>query len=165
MRLLPAALASGMWFVLAPGFVCGVIPWAITRWAEHDPGMWWPLRLLGALLIVAGTLVLVRTFVQFVRDGRGSPAPVAAPELLVVNGLYRYVRNPMYVAVLAVIVGQVLVLTRFELLWWAAVVAAASAAFVHGFEEPDLRARFGAQYDEYRHAVPAWLPRLRPWQP
>lgn len=163
MRLIPAATASAVWFVLAPGVVCGLVPWSITRWHGHAPGL--PLQLIGAALITAGTLVLVRAFVQFVRDGRGSPAPVAAPDLLVVNGLYRYVRNPMYVAVVLVITGQVLLFARLDLLWWVAVVAAASAAFVHGFEEPDLRERFGARYDEYRRAVPAWLPRMRPWQP
>jgi protein-S-isoprenylcysteine O-methyltransferase Ste14 len=89
---------------------------------------------------------------------------VAPPEHLVVGGLYRYVRNPMYIAVIATIVGQVLVLAQPGLLVYAAVVAAAMAGFVHGYEEPTLSEQFGTEYDAYRRAVPAWLPRLQPWQ-
>ena len=90
---------------------------------------------------------------------------MAPPERLVIGGLYRYVRNPMYVAVLLTIVGQAMLLLQPVLLVYAAVVGAAMASFVYGYEEPTLSARFGAEYDAYRRAVPAWWPRLRPWQP
>jgi protein-S-isoprenylcysteine O-methyltransferase Ste14 len=98
-----------------------------------------------------------------VLEGLGTPAPVASPERLVVGGLYRYVRNPMYLAVLLTIVGEALVLLQPVLLVYAAVVGVAMASFVYGYEEPTLSARFGAEYDAYRRAVPAWWPRLRPW--
>ena len=104
-------------------------------------------------------------FVRFVVEGFGTPAPVAAPERLVVGGVYRYVRNPMYVAVLAAIVGQSLLLGRLGLLLYAGVVWVAVAAFVRFYEEPTLTRRFGADYEAYRRAVPAWWPRLRPWEP
>jgi protein-S-isoprenylcysteine O-methyltransferase Ste14 len=103
--------------------------------------------------------------VRFVVEGFGTPAPVAAPERLVVGGVYRYVRNPMYVAILATIVGQALLLGRLGLLLYAAVAWLVAAAFVRFYEEPTLTRRFGAKYEAYRHAVPAWLPRLRPWDP
>lgn len=166
MRRTTATVVSAVWFVLAPGIVCGLGPWLITGWHGRDLGAWWlPARLLGVALIVAGVLVLLRAFAQFVSDGRGTPAPVAAPERLVVNGLYRYVRNPMYVAVVVVLIGQVLVFVRLDLLWYTGAVVAMCAAFVHLYEEPNLRRRFGARYDEYRRGVPAWLPRPRAWQP
>jgi protein-S-isoprenylcysteine O-methyltransferase Ste14 len=109
--------------------------------------------------------VLVSEFARFVIEGIGTPAPVAPPEHLVVGGFYRHVRNPMYVAVTATIVGQAALLGQAGLLLYAAVFMAAVAAFVYGYEQPTLTERFGAEYDEYRRNVPAWWPRLRPWRP
>jgi len=117
------------------------------------------------VLLVAGLIALIRAFARFVVEGLGTPAPVAAPERLVVGGAYRYVRNPMYVAVLTAIVGQSLLLGRLGLVLYAGVVWAAVAVFVRFYEEPTLARRFGADYEAYRRAVPAWLPRLRPWEP
>jgi len=116
-------------------------------------------------MLVAGLIALVGAFVRFVVEGFGTPAPVAAPERLVVGGVYRYVRNPMYVAVLAAIVGQALLLGRLSLLLYAGAVWLIAAAFVRFYEEPTLARRFGADYEAYRRAVPAWWPRLIPWRP
>ena len=155
-----------MFFVLAPGVVAGLVPWWLTGWQLRQPVPYWaPLRVAGAVLIAAGALVLIRAFVQFVVEGIGTPAPVAPTERLVVGGLYRYVRNPMYLAVVATIVGQGLALGQPALLLYAAAVGAAMGVFVHWYEEPTLRAQFGAQYEAYRRAVPAWRPRSRPWEP
>jgi protein-S-isoprenylcysteine O-methyltransferase Ste14 len=120
---------------------------------------------LGVILLAAGLFALVQAFVRFVVEGLGTPAPIAAPERLVVGGLYRYVRNPMYVAVLSVIVGQALILGQLVLLPYAAAFWVITAAFVRWYEEPALTRRFGADYEAYRRAVPAWRPRLRPWEP
>jgi protein-S-isoprenylcysteine O-methyltransferase Ste14 len=166
MRRATAAAASSLFFALAPGIVAGVIPWWLTGWAMRAPHRYWaPLRVVGAVLIVAGAAVLIHTFVRFVVEGAGTPAPVAPTERLVVGGLYRYVRNPMYVAVVGTIVGQALVLGQSTLLTYAMIVAVFFAAFVRWFEEPFLRRRFGEQYDAYRRAVPAWWPRRRAWKP
>jgi protein-S-isoprenylcysteine O-methyltransferase Ste14 len=108
---------------------------------------------------------VLHAFARFVVEGLGTPAPVAPTERLVVGGLYRHVRNPMYVAVAATIVGQVLIFGQPVLLAYAAGFGAIVAAFVHGYEEPVLADRFGADYEAYRRAVPAWRPRLRPWRP
>jgi protein-S-isoprenylcysteine O-methyltransferase Ste14 len=115
--------------------------------------------------VAAGAAVLVHAFTRFVVEGLGTPAPVAPTAHLVVSGLYRYVRNPMYVAVVAVIAGQALLLWEPVLLTYAAVVGLAFVLFVLGYEQPTLRRQFGASYDAYRRAVPAWWPRLRPWRP
>jgi protein-S-isoprenylcysteine O-methyltransferase Ste14 len=158
-----AAAGSVVFLVVAPGVVAGLVPWLLTGWEAHD---WWPpLRVLGALLIGAGLAVLLEAFVRFVVEGIGTPAPVAPTERLVVGGAYRYVRNPMYLAVAALIIGQAFLLGRAVLLVYAGVFAATVAAFVHGYEEPVLARRFGSDYDAYRRAVPAWRPRLRPWEP
>src|SRR5918999_30638 len=166
MRRTMAAVGSSLFFALAPGFVAGVVPWWLTRWQVRDPLPYWaPLRILGVILIVAGVSVLIHAFVRFVVEGRGTPAPVAPTERLVVGGLYRYVRNPMYLGVLAAIVGQALVLGQPRLLGYALVLFGVVAAFVRWYEEPVLSRRFGAQYHEYRRAVPAWWPRRRAWRP
>jgi protein-S-isoprenylcysteine O-methyltransferase Ste14 len=161
-RRIRAALGSLVFLVAAPGVVAGLVPWLLTRWEASDT--WLGVRALGLALIVAGIACLLEAFARFVLEGLGTPAPVAPPEHLVVGGLYRHVRNPMYLAVGATIVGQALFLGRPILFAYAAVFAAAVAAFVRLFEEPTLTQQFGVEYEEYRRAVPRWLPRLRPWQ-
>ena len=166
MRRPTAAMGSAVFFLLAPGVVAGLIPWLLTRWQAREPLPYWaPMRVLGAILLVAGLIALIRAFARFVMEGLGTPAPIAAPERLVVGGVYRYVRNPMYMAVLAVIVGQALLLGRLGLLLYAAATWLLVAAFVRWYEEPTLTRRFGADYEAYRRSVPAWRPRLRPWEP
>jgi protein-S-isoprenylcysteine O-methyltransferase Ste14 len=158
-----AAVGSVAFLVVAPGVVAGVVPWLLTGWSSND---WWPpLRVLGALMVLAGLAVLLEAFARFAVEGIGTPAPVAPPEQLVVGGAYRYVRNPMYLAVAALIVGQALLLGQLVLLLYAAGFGITVAAFVHGYEEPVLSRRFGAQYEAYRRAVPAWRPRRTPWEP
>lgn len=152
-----AAVGSLLFLVVAPGTVCVLVPWWITGW-QRTPGG--PLRIVpGWVLVVAGAAVLLQAFLRFVVEGLGTPAPIAETDRLVVGGLYRWVRNPMYVAVLTLLAGEVLVLGSWPLLVYAAVVALAQAAFVHGYEEPRLLERFGDDYRRYRESVPAWLPR------
>jgi protein-S-isoprenylcysteine O-methyltransferase Ste14 len=145
--------------VVAPGVVAGLIPYWLTGWDATDPpGVF---VAIGAVLVVAGALVLLHAFARFVMEGIGTPAPVAPTEQLVVGGAYRYVRNPMYIAVGSVIAGQALLLGQPGLLAWLAVFAIAVASFVHLYEEPTLRERYGAEYERYAEAVPRWMPRLR----
>jgi len=159
-----AAVGSTIFFALAPGIVAGLLPWAITRWQVADP-LSLPVRAFGIALLFAGGLVLVSAFARFVTEGRGTPAPVAPTERLVIGGLYRYVRNPMYLAVLAAIAGQALILGHVALAAYGAVVAVAFVVFVRLYEEPTLQETFGDAYETYRHAVPRWWPRWRPWMP
>jgi protein-S-isoprenylcysteine O-methyltransferase Ste14 len=162
MRRTAAALGSAVFLVLAPGTMGGVVPFLLTGWATRDPPV--AALTLGALLLAAGAAVLLHAFARFVMEGAGTPAPVAPTERLVVGGLYRHVRNPMYLAVTATIAGQALLLGRYWLLAYAALFLATTAAFVTLYEEPTLRRQFGAQFDAYRSAVPGWWPRLRPWR-
>lgn len=108
--------------------------------------------------------VLVMAFGRFVIEGIGTPAPIVPTEHLVVGGLYRYVRNPMYLAVTAAIVGQALFFGQFSLVVYAFVVGLPMFAFATWVEEPMLLERFGAEYETYRRAVPGWWPRARPWK-
>jgi protein-S-isoprenylcysteine O-methyltransferase Ste14 len=160
MRRVRAAVGTAVFLVIAPGTVVGLFPWLITGWraGSSRPAA---LVALGAILIAVGCAVLLYAFGQFVVDGLGTPAPPAPTDVLVSRGLYRYVRNPMYLAVLAAVVGQAVLLARPVLLAYAAAVCLLCMAFVRWYEEPTLRRRYGAAYDEYRDRVPGWLPRWR----
>lgn len=164
-RRAKAAAGTSLFFALAPGVVAGVIPWWISGWEVSQPP--WPLAVRGAglVLLAAAMVVLIHSFIRFVWEGIGTPAPAAPTQNLVVGGLYRYVRNPMYLAVAAAITGQALWLGRPVLLAYAAGITLANAAFVHWYEEPTLARQFGSQYVAYRQAVPGWRPRLHPWSP
>jgi protein-S-isoprenylcysteine O-methyltransferase Ste14 len=160
-----AAAGSVLFFLVAPGVVAGVLPWWISGWnLPRSTSLLSATGVaLGALIVLAGLFVLVRAFVRFVVEGLGTPAPVAPTENLVVGGDYRYVRNPMYVAVVAIILGQSLVFASPALLLYAVAAWLVMASFVHWHEEPVLRRRFGTAYLEYCRNVRAWLPRRRPW--
>jgi protein-S-isoprenylcysteine O-methyltransferase Ste14 len=155
-----AATGTVVFLVLAPGIVAGLVPWALTGWESSGPPRW--LQLVGWLSVVAGAAVLLEAFGRFVVEGIGTPAPVAPTNELVDGGLYRYVRNPMYLAVATVILGQAAILGSLLLVAYAAAFLAVVWSFVHWYEEPHLRRRFGAVYEEYARRVPGWRPRLRP---
>jgi protein-S-isoprenylcysteine O-methyltransferase Ste14 len=165
MRRSRAALASAAFFVAAPGTVVGVIPWLITGWEFQEPTRYWVVaRVLGAVLICLGLVPPVYAFIEFVKAG-GTPMPVAPTRHLVVSGFNRYVRNPMYVGLLVVILGEALLFGTYDLLLYAAIVWPVTASFVRWYEEPTLSRTFGAEYEAYRRSVPAWWPRLHAWKP
>lgn len=154
MRRRTAAIGSAVMFIVGPGLVIGVVPWLLTGWQFRDPTPYWAIfRVLGVLLILAGLFVLIQAFARFVTEGFGTPLPAAPPRHLVVGGIYRWIRNPIYVAALAVILGQALLFGRLGPLVYATVLWAGMAGVVRWREEPILARRFGADYDVYRRAV------------
>jgi protein-S-isoprenylcysteine O-methyltransferase Ste14 len=161
-----AAAGSAIFFVVAPGVVAGLVPWLISGW--QVPGPMSPFLVIrmttGAVVLIVAVVVLVRAFARFVVEGGGTPAPVAPTERLVVGGDYRFVRNPMYLAVVTAVLGQAMIFGSLVLLLYALTIWAIMAVFVRWYEEPVLLERYGDQYQRYRQAVRAWLPRLRPWQ-
>jgi protein-S-isoprenylcysteine O-methyltransferase Ste14 len=165
MRRSAAAVGSAVFFVVAPGVVAGLMPWLISGWQVPRPMS--PLAIVrlaaGVVLLALAVVVLVRAFARFVVEGGGTPAPVAPTERLVVGGDYRFVRNPMYLAVVTAVLGQAMIFSSLALLGYA-LAWAIFAAFVRWYEEPLLLERHGDDYQRYRHAVRAWVPRLHPWQ-
>jgi protein-S-isoprenylcysteine O-methyltransferase Ste14 len=160
-----ALLGSLVFLVLAPGAVSGLVPWWLSRWQLQPPFLGLaPLRVLGGILVAAGVAALLDSFARFALRGLGTPAPVAPPRHLVVTGLYRHVRNPMYVANVAAVLGQALLLGDARVLWYAGVLWLAFHLFVLGYEEPALGRTFGAEYDAYRASVPRWIPRITAWR-
>lgn len=140
----------------------GLVPWLLTGWDLEEPLPGWVVfRVIGAVLIVLGAGVVIESFARFALEGLGTPAPLAPTQRLVVRGLYRYVRNPIYIADTAIIAGQSLLLGRLWLLLYAVAFLIVTAAFVRWYEEPTLSRQFGDEYEAYRRAVPGWLPRLR----
>jgi protein-S-isoprenylcysteine O-methyltransferase Ste14 len=156
-------LGTILFVLTVPGTVVVLAPYWLTGWRPGPVLLGTSLtRWLGVLLIVIGLPLFTDFVVRFVREGLGTPAPIAPTRHLVVGGPYRVVRNPGYVAVIALLFGQALVLARTELLVYAAAVAAGFHAFVVLYEEPTLRRTFGPQFEAYTRRVPRWLPRP-PW--
>jgi|SRR5271157_2212762 len=165
MRRIFAILGSAIFLVIAPGIVAGYVPWRICRWRVGAPllGSSW-FRLVGVLLIAAGLPVLLDSFARFALQGLGTPAPIFPTRPLVVSGLFRYVRNPMYVAVVTLIFGQGLFFGSIRVLEYGIAVWVGFYLFVLIYEEPTLRKSFGLEYEEFCAKVPTWIPHLRPWQ-
>ena len=165
MRKTIAVLGSALFFAVAPSSVAGLVPWWMTRWEFQSP--FFDLdatRAVGILLIVAGLPGLVDSFVRFALQGLGTPAPIAPTQNLVVTGLYRYVRNPIYIALVAVILGQAILFGDWRLMVYGGFMWLAFHAFVVAYEEPVLAQSFGTQYEDFRANVPRWIPRLSPWR-
>jgi protein-S-isoprenylcysteine O-methyltransferase Ste14 len=160
-----AIIGSFVFFWVAPGTLAGWVPYTVTRWRFGPPLLGITAgRIVGAALAAAGLAAVLESFRRFAIEGRGTPAPIAPPRTLVVSGLYRYVRNPMYVAVTTMIVGQALLFGSVVLLEYSAIVWLGFHAFVLLYEEPTLRRKFGPSYDDYRANVRRWWPRAKPWR-
>ena len=157
-----AALGSLAFLILAPGVVAGLIPWLITGWQPlpQTDGLD-ALRWTGLILIAAGLAIVLEAFARFAWEGLGTPAPVAPTRTLVVSGFYRFVRNPMYVAVAALIFGQAILFASWGVALYGVVIAAAFDTFVRVYEEPTLRETYGERYAAYCARTPRWIPRIR----
>jgi protein-S-isoprenylcysteine O-methyltransferase Ste14 len=165
MRRSAAAASSLAWFVVIGGTFGGLLPYLLNYWHFRRPLPYWVIaQSAGVLLICAGLVPIVSSFIEFL-EAEGTPIPAASPPRLVVSGFYRYVRNPIYAGFLAVLLGQVLLFGSLGLLQYTLAAWCVGAAAARWYEEPRLTRKFGAEYQAYRRAVPAWLPRMRPWTP
>lgn len=153
------ALRSLLWTILLPGMVAGFIPWRFFGVSQARPDFANPIDLLALLIIAAGVALLAACIWEFASRGRGTLSPADPPKELVVQGLYRYVRNPMYVAVSAIVLGEALLARSTALLVYWAVFFTLVNVFVRFYEEPALRRQFGESYERYTQRVGRWLPR------
>ena len=159
-----AIAGSAVFLVLAPGLVAGWIPWWISDWRLQAPFFGLPfVRVGGGILIALGAVGLLDSFARFAWQGVGTPAPVLPTRNLVVTGLYRSVRNPIYVSVVSAILGQALLFGNAMLLAYGGLVWLLFHIFVLAYEEPTLRNKFGSEYEAFCGEVPRWIPRLSPW--
>ena len=153
------AIKSLLFLILAPGVVAGYIPLALLRGGSQiETGVF---AYLAFPLWLVGGVILLWSFWNFLIQGRGTPAPIDPPKELVAVGFYRYVRNPMYVGVLAMIIGHFLWFRYWNLLVYAIIVFLAFHTFVTYYEEPTLKRKFGKSYEDYLQRVPRWIPRLK----
>ena len=154
--------------LLLPTVVTVVIPWLILRrggavgW-PFSPGWGLLVFAAGVVLVGFGLTLVVKTIALFANVGRGTLAPWAPPEKLVVRGIYRRVRNPMISGVLFILCGEALLFGSVRLLEWFGLFLLINMIYIPLLEEPGLEARFGESYRLYKRHVPRWLPRLKPW--
>jgi len=152
-------LRSLLWSVLLPGAVAAYAPWRFFGLRDARLDLSDVMEVLGLLCILTGAGLLAACVFEFARSGRGTLSPLDPPRLLVVRGLYRHVRNPMYLSVTAIVLGEALAARSAALgLYWLTWFGCANL-FVMTYEEPNLRRRFGASYDEYTKRVGRWIPR------
>ena len=164
MRRILATIGSAIFLVIAPGVVAGYVPWRICGWHVGAPLLGISsLRAVGVILVAAGLAVVLDSFARFALQGLGTPAPIFPTQHLIVSGLFRFVRNPMYVAVAFLILGQGLLFGSVRVLEYGIAVWVAFHLFVLTYEEPRLRRSYGREYEEFCANVPRWIPRLRPW--
>src|SRR5574341_1034519 len=154
------ALRSLLWTALLPGLFAGYVPWRFFGLNHVRLDALTSPQLAGALCIGVGTAVLAACIWEFARSGRGTLAPVDPPRELVFRDLYRYVRNPMYLGVTTIVLGEALVVASWGLFFYWAAWFLMVNLFVIGYEEPTLRRRFGAGYEAYTRRVGRWLPRF-----
>lgn len=155
------AARSLFWTIVFPGFFAGYVPWRYFGLGQVRLDVFSPAHVLGLLCIGLGAVLLAACIFEFARSGRGTLSPVDPPRQLVVRGLYRYVRNPMYLSVTTIVLGEVLLTHSVALgVYWAIWFLGVNL-FVIGYEEPTLRRLFGASYDDYTQQVGRWIPRVR----
>jgi len=159
------AIRSIVWTVMLPGFFAGYVPWRFFGLRQVDLTLRDPLHLLGLIGIALGAGLLAVCIWEFAHSGRGTLAPFDPPQHLVVRGLYRYVRNPMYLSVTTIVFGELLLTRSLALLTYWAIWFAAVNLFVIGYEEPTLRRRFGDSYERYTQTVGRWIPTFRSRRP
>jgi protein-S-isoprenylcysteine O-methyltransferase Ste14 len=141
---------------VAPGTVAGILPWLLTRDALPASGS---ALAVASVLFAAGGAIYSWCVWDFATFGRGTPAPIDAPVKLVVRGLYRFSRNPMYVGVLTVIAGWSVLYRAADVAVYGVFVAVAFNTFIRIYEEPHLAREFGDEYAAYRDRVGRWLPK------
>jgi len=156
-----ALLGTLIFTVLAPGPVLVGVPYLLVTSGLELSFAIGNLRFIGIIPIAIGTACYIWTAWDFVFTGKGTPAPVGPPKMLVSRRLYRIVRNPMYIGVLLILVGEVILFMSWTLLAYAGLVWFLFHLFVVFYEEPNLRKKFGASYEEYRNSVPRWIPRVK----
>ena len=144
--------------IFVPGTVAILVPYLIAR--PHWPPDSGALTLSGSLLFAVGAFLYCYCAWDFAHHGHGTPAPIDPPKSLVVRGPNLLVRNPMYIGVLCVVLGEAAVFQTWRLLMYTVLLALAFHIFVVYYEEPALKKKFGTAYDQYREAVPRWLPKF-----
>jgi protein-S-isoprenylcysteine O-methyltransferase Ste14 len=154
-------LRSLLWTIVLPGVVVGYVPWRFFGLAQARLDFRQPLHLLGLACVTLGVLLLAACIFEFARTGRGTLSPLDPPRHLVVRGIYRYVRNPMYLSVTIIMLGEAMVTGSAALMMYWVIWFFWVNVFVMGYEEPTLRRQFGASYDAYTRQVGRWIPKAR----
>jgi protein-S-isoprenylcysteine O-methyltransferase Ste14 len=161
-RIIGPLLKTLVFLVIVAGTLLGAVPYWLMGRSFSWPASWvhWLAVISGAL----GLAILLRCMWEFISVGLGTPAPIDPPKSLVATGLYRFVRNPMYVGVMTTVLSEAAFFGSLRILEYALVIWGMVFLFVLGYEEPTLRKKFGASYEAYCRGVPRWIPRLTLWR-
>jgi protein-S-isoprenylcysteine O-methyltransferase Ste14 len=154
------ALKTLIFTILVPGTVAGIVPWLLLQSGGVAVGLTLSIWLIGLLPLLLGVGLYFWCAGAFTFIGKGTPAPIDAPIFLVREGPYQWVRNPMYLAVLSVIIGEAILFHSLLLAGYALLVGVVVHLFVVLYEEPSLLRQFGESYEAYLRTVPRWLPRF-----
>jgi len=152
-------LKTLLFTLIVPGTVAGLLPYWIVGGYSNIANV--PITWIGTLLLLIGSAIYFRCAWEFAVRGLGTPAPIAPTKYLVTTALHRYIRNPMYIGVFLVIVGEAVAFRSLHLAEYAASMLLAAHLFVIFYEEPTLLDQYGNSYEEYKRKVPRWIPRLR----
>jgi protein-S-isoprenylcysteine O-methyltransferase Ste14 len=155
----PAIAKTLIFTVFVPGTVAGYVPWRLRRHAAPVTGAeeWVAL----VVIAIGIAIYLYTAFWGFALVGGGTPAPIAPTKILVVKGLHRFVRNPMYIGVALAIGGQACLFHSRHIAIYMVCMLLTAHLFVVFYEEPTLQKQFGEEYERYRASVPRWIPRFR----
>ncbi len=151
------ALKTLVFTLVAPGTVTILLPYLILRWTRGLSVAFAWTAVAGGLPVLCGAAIYTACAIGFVRFGRGTPAPIDPPKELVVQGLYRWSRNPMYVGIVSILIGESLLFRSLALLIYAGIVFVGFNLFIYLYEEPTLKRMFGTSYEDYRRRVPRWI--------
>jgi len=158
-RAIGPILKTTLFTIVVPGTVTGLVPsWLLGGFRRPERG---PLTWLGVVIFLTGAAIYFRCAWEFAVRGLGTPAPIAPTKFLVTTALHRYVRNPMYIGVFTLLLGEAVTFRSGLVLWYAALFCVPVELFVVFYEEPTLRRQFGESYEEYRRSVPRWIPKIR----
>ena len=155
------ALKTLIFTILVPGTLLGIIPWLLLHRSGETAMPSISVWLIGLLPFCVGVILYFWCAGAFTFIGRGTPAPIDAPVFLVRSGPYRWVRNPMYIGVFSVLIGEAILFHSLLLVGYMLLAGIVVHLFVVFYEEPTLRRQFGESYEQYRRTVPRWVPRLK----
>jgi protein-S-isoprenylcysteine O-methyltransferase Ste14 len=154
------ALKTLLFTILVPGTLLGIVPWLMLQWSGEAVMPSASIWLIGLLPLLVGVVLYFWCAGAFTFIGKGTPAPIDAPVFLVKEGPYQWVRNPMYLAVFSVVIGEAMLFHSLLLVIYVLLAGVVVDLFVVFYEEPQLTRRFGESYEAYLRAVPRWLPRF-----
>ncbi|NVO10773.1 MAG: isoprenylcysteine carboxylmethyltransferase family protein [Bacteroidales bacterium] len=136
----------------------------VPLWIEKNASVLISTLVIGIFIMCIGLFIMILTISSFVRIGKGTLAPWNPTKKIVISGLYAYVRNPMIIAVLIVLIGESIAVLSLNIFIWTVIFFVINNIYFLVYEEPNLERRFKDEYRDYKGSVPRWVPNLKPFK-